>query len=253
MRVSLFVTCLTDLYYPEVAACVVRVLRRLGIDVDFPDQQTCCGQPALNSGMLDDARAVAARMIDVFEDAELVVSPSGSCTSIIREHYPFLFEEDPDMLARAKALGEKSFEFVEFLQKKLKVDWAPWKLRFPGVATYHYSCHHRGIGMSPAEVPRLLKQIEGLEYRPLDKIEQCCGFGGTFSVKSPVISGAMTRDKVACIKKTGADLVVINEGGCTMNIIGCCHREGVNVKPIHIAEILDKAMVDGKAVGGGER
>jgi len=247
MRASLFVTCLTDLYYPQVAACVVRVLRRLGIEVDFPAEQTCCGQPALNSGMIDDARAVAARMIEIFKDAQLVVSPSGSCTATIREYYPFLFKDDPEMLPRARALADKSFEFVEFLQKKLKVDWSEWKLKFPALATYHYSCHHRSIDMSPQEVPRLLKQIEGLQYRPLDKIEQCCGFGGTFSVKSPVISGAMTGDKVECIRKTGADLVIINEGGCTMNIMGGCHRRGVDVKAIHIAEILDGAMRNGGA------
>jgi L-lactate dehydrogenase complex protein LldE len=203
--------------------------------------------------MIDEARSVAARMIDVFEDAELVVSPSGSCCSIVREHYPHLFKDDPEMLDKALALGEKTFELVEFLQKKLKVDWSKWNLKFPSVATYHYSCHHRGIGMSPQEVPRLLKQIDGLEYRELDKIEECCGFGGTFSIKSPEISGAMTRDKVACIKKTGADLVVINEGGCTMNIIGCCHRQGVDVEPIHIAEILDQAMQNGKYNTGAEK
>lgn len=253
MRVSLFVTCLTDLYYPDVAKAMVRILRRLGIEVDFPNKQTCCGQPALNSGMIDEARDIAARMIDIFENADLVVSPSGSCCSIVREHYPHLFKDDPKMLARALALGEKTFEFVEFLQKKLKVDWSKWNLKFPAVATYHYSCHHRGIGMSTEEVPRLLKQIQGLEYRELEKLEQCCGFGGTFSIKSPEISGAMSRDKVACIKKTGADLVVINEGGCTMNIIGCCHREGVNVKAIHIAEILDQAMHNGKYKTGAQK
>ncbi|MHC4441469.1 MAG: (Fe-S)-binding protein [Planctomycetota bacterium] len=252
-RVSLFVTCLTDLFYPNVAKAMVRIMRRLGIQVDFPEKQTCCGQPALNSGMIQEARDVAARMIHIFENAETVVSPSGSCCSIIREQYPLLFEDDPKMLDRAIVLGQKTFEFVEFLQKKIKVDWSKWNLKFPAIATYHYSCHHRGIGMTPHEVPQLIKQIKGLQYRQLDKIEECCGFGGTFAIKSPKISAAMTRDKVECIKKTGAELVIINEGGCTMNIIGCCHRNGVNVKPIHIAEILDRAMQAGNSKTGAQR
>jgi L-lactate dehydrogenase complex protein LldE len=255
MRVSLFVTCLTDLFYPDVAACVVRILRRLGLQVDFPKDQTCCGQPALNSGFTDEFRSVAGRMIDVFQDAPVVVTPSGSCCSIVREYFPRAFEDDPAMHKRAEALAARTFEFVEYLEKVLKVDWSKWDLHFPAVATYHYSCHLRGIGMTD-EAVRLLTRIRGIEYRPMEKMDQCCGFGGTFSVKYGELSGAMVRDKVACIRATGADVVMVNDGGCAMNIGGALHREGVPVKVMHIAEILDQAMkssggrVQGSGIGG---
>jgi len=244
-QVSLFVPCLTDWFYPQVAESVARVLHRLGLHVEFPKKQTCCGQPALNSGFTDEAREVAARMIDVFEETTTVVSPSGSCCSIIREYYPRLFEHDSHMQQRAQQLADKTFDFLEFLQKQLLVDFAPWNLRFPGIATYHYSCHNRELGITPDDTISLLRQIKDLEYREMDKLDQCCGFGGTFSVKQSDISGAMVRDKVACIKATGANLA-----GCSMNIIGGCRREGMNVRAIHIAEILDQAMQNNKAQTG---
>ncbi len=255
MKASLFVTCLTDLFYPDVGESVVRILRRLGVDVDFPRDQTCCGQPALNSGYMDEFRKVAARMIRVFQDAELVVTPSGSCCSIVREFYPHVFEHDAEMHARAVAMAAKTFEFTEYLQKVLKVDWASWRLHYPAVATYHYSCHNRGIGMTPDDIIAVLRQIDGFDLRPLEKLEQCCGFGGTFAVKYPDISGAIVRDKVACIKATGAKLLVCNDGGCTMNIIGACRRAGLNIQAKHIAQILDAAMQkeDGVKESGKER
>ena len=241
MNVSLFVTCLTDSYYPEVASSVVRVLRRLGCTVDFPKKQTCCGQPALNAGCCDDARAVAARMIRVFEASELVVTPSASCCSIVREYYPDLFKDDPALRDKAVAMADKTFDFLEFCEKKLKVDWDAWDLEYNAIATYHYSCHMRGIGMTD-EVIRLLKRIRGIEYRQLEKMDQCCGFGGTFAVKYGDISGALVRDKVECIKRTGANLLVITDGGCALNITGALHRQGVDIQTLHIAEILDQAM-----------
>lgn len=241
MRASLFVTCLTDLFYPDVARSVVRVLHRLGVRVDFPREQTCCGQPALNSGFQADFRAVAARMINVFSASEYVVTPSGSCCSIVREHFPHAFENDPAMHARARALADRTYEFVEFLDKVLDVDWSRWNLSYPAVATYHYSCHLRGLGMTD-EATRVLSRIEGFEHRPLEKVEQCCGFGGTFAVKYGDISGAIVRDKVACIRDTGAELLICNDGGCSMNIEGACRREGLNIRVRHIAQILDEAM-----------
>ncbi len=242
MKVSLFVTCLTDSFYPDVAECVVRILRRLGHQVEFPEDQTCCGQPALNSGFFDEARAIAGRMIDVFRDAEVVVTPSGSCCSIVREYYHHLFKDDPVMYPRAVAMAGKTFETVEFLQKKLKVDWSRWNLTYPAVATYHYSCHNRGIDMTPEDVEGLIRQFRGLEYRRLDKIDQCCGFGGTFSVKQSELSGAIVWEKVKCIKATGAHMVICNDGGCTMNIQGACRRAGLHVEFRHIMQILDEAM-----------
>jgi L-lactate dehydrogenase complex protein LldE len=248
MRASLFVTCLTDQFYPEVAVAVVRVLHRLGVDVDFPKGQTCCGQPAMNSGYIDEARSVAAHMIGVFEASEAVVTPSGSCCAMVREHFAPLFENEPAMHDRAVRLAEKTFDFVEYLEKILKIDWSAWELNYDAVATYHYSCHLRGIGMTD-EAVKLLGKIDGIEYRPLEKLEQCCGFGGTFAVKYGDISGAMVQDKVACIAATGADVLVCNDGGCGMNIAGACRRGGVKVEMKHIAQILDEAMQrSGRAV-----
>ncbi len=240
MRVSLFVTCLTDLFYPQVAVALVRVLRRLGLEVDFPRAQTCCGQPALNSGFLDEARAVAARMIEVFEPSELVVTPSGSCCAMVREHFPRLFGNDADMQRGAVAMAEKTFEFSELIDR-LQVDWSRWNLRYQASATYHYSCHLRGIGITDEHV-RLLKRFDSLEYRQLEKMDQCCGFGGVFSVKYGDIAGAMARDKAECVGATGAQILICNDGGCAMNIGGACRRAGVNVRIKHLAELLDEAM-----------
>ncbi len=245
MRVALFVTCLTDLYFPEVAESVVRVLHRLGVKCDFPADQTCCGQPALNSGFIDEARAVATRMIRVFEGADTVVTPSGSCCSIVREYFPHLTEHDPVLHARAVALADRTFEFTEFLTKRLKADLSAWDLPCPATATFHYSCHNRGIGMTVEDITSVLRCFRGLEYRPLVKLDQCCGFGGTFAVKYGDISGSMLADKVECIKATGADLLICNDGGCTLNIVGGLHRQGINIRVRHIAELLDEAMRNG--------
>lgn len=245
MRVSLFVTCLTDLYFPEVAESAVRVLHRLGVKTEFPAGQTCCGQPALNSGYLDEAAAVARHMIEVFDGAETVVTPSGSCCSIVREYFPHLLRNDPAMYPRAQAMAAKTFEFTEFLQKKLKVDWSAWDLPYKAVATFHYSCHNRGIGMSVEDILGLVRVFRGLEYRPLEKAEQCCGFGGTFAVKFGEISGAMVQDKINCVKATGADTLICNDGGCTLNIAGALHRSGYDIKVLHVASMLDEAMKAG--------
>jgi L-lactate dehydrogenase complex protein LldE len=245
MRVSLFVTCLSDLYFPDVAESVVRVLHRLGVRCDFPRGQTCCGQPALNSGYFDEAAAVARRMIDVFEDADLVVTPSGSCCSIVREYFPHLMRSDPAMHARAVALAARTFEFSEFLLKKLEVDLSRWDLPYPAKATFHYSCHNRGIGLSPAEAASLLGHFRGLEIMPLLKAEQCCGFGGTFAVKLGEVSGAMVQDKIDCVKATGADLLVCNDAGCSLNIAGALHRQGSDIRVKHVASMLDEAMQAG--------
>jgi L-lactate dehydrogenase complex protein LldE len=230
------------MFYPDVAECLARILKRLGHDLDYPEEQTCCGQPALNSGFFDEARAVAARMMDVFADAEVVVTPSGSCCSIVREYYPELFKHDAAMHKRAVAMADKTFESVEFLQKHLKVDWSRWNLSYPGVATFHYSCHNRGIHMTPDDIEGLIHEFSDLDYRRLEKLDQCCGFGGTFSVKQGGISGAIVKDKVACIRATGAKLLICNDGGCTMNIQGACRREGLDIEVKHVLQMLDEAM-----------
>ncbi len=246
MKVSLFVTCLTDTFYPRAGQAVALVLEHLGHEVLFPEAQTCCGQPMFNTGCHGDAAELARRMIDVFADAEVVVTPSGSCCAMIRDYYHELLHKDAAYAAKADAMVKKTYEFSEFLLKVLKVDLSKLGCDWPGVdgaatsptkVTYHYSCHLRGLGMYD-EAPRLLGQIGGIAYQPLEKIDQCCGFGGTFAVKYPEISGSLVRDKVECIQKTGAETLVCNDGGCALNICGSMHRSGIKTPTKHIAEII---------------
>ena len=240
MRVSLFITCLTDTFYPQVGVATVELLEHLGCQVDFPRDQTCCGQPMFNVGFMPQARELAHRMVDVFEDSEAVVSPSGSCVAMIRAHYPELLQEEP-MASRVAALAAKTFELSEFLLNVLDVDVPSLGVRWPGHATYHYSCHLRDIGVTD-EVARILGGVEDLRYTPLEDYERCCGFGGAFAVKYPEVSGAMVRDKVAAIEATGAPTVVCNDAGCAMNISGACRRQGVDVRLVHVAELLAEGL-----------
>ncbi len=249
MRVSLLATCLVDLFAPQAAVAVVRVLRRLGVEVDYPQQQTCCGQPAYNNGHFDEARAVARHMIEVFEPSELVVLPSSSCCAMVRRHYEKLFADDPVMRQRAQRLAAKTFEFTELLRSRLWDDLSRWQLRYDAAVTYHYSCHLRMLDITDEPV-QLLRQIEGLDYRPLVKQDQCCGFGGAFAFRFPPISASLVADKVECISATGAETVVCSDMGCAMNIAGQCRRQGLAVRVRHIAELLDEAMLNGRRNGG---
>ncbi|MHC4993665.1 MAG: (Fe-S)-binding protein [Planctomycetota bacterium] len=247
MKVSLFVTCLTDTFYPRVGEAVVRVLEKLGCELDFPAAQTCCGQPMFNTGCHDEARKLARNLITVFEDSEVVVSPSGSCCAMIREYYAHeLFKDDPHWRGRAETLAAKTYEFAEFLLNVLRVDLKELGCVWPGEeaavkTTYHYSCHLRGLGMTD-EAVRLLSMIRGVDYVPLVKSEQCCGFGGTFAVKYPEISGSMVADKVSCVSDTGADVLVCNDGGCALNIEGALRRNGKAVTTKHIAQIIAEGL-----------
>ena len=240
MRVSLFITCLGDSYFPRAGIAAVKVLEHLGCTVDFPAAQTCCGQPMHNNGFADDARALAARMINVFAASERIVTPSGSCAAMIRDYYPGLFE-DPAQQQAARALAARTFEFSEFLTNVLHADLKKLAARWPGSATYHYSCHLRGIHITD-ETPRLLSQIDGLNFTPLKTPEQCCGFGGTFATKYSDISGAMVRDKVADIQATGASTVVSSEPGCTMNIAGACRRHHCTAAFRSLPEIIAESL-----------
>jgi L-lactate dehydrogenase complex protein LldE len=234
MKVSLFITCLGDLVYPRAGVAVVRILRKLGCEVDFPAGQTCCGQPFFNNGYFDQARPLARRMLDIFQDSRHVVTPSGSCAAMVREHFPRLFADEPDK-SRAAALAAKTYEFVEFLTRVLKVEKI--QARVPAAVAYHYSCHLRGLGVTD-EAQKLLAGLDGVRLLPLEKFDQCCGFGGTFAVKMDHISGAMVRDKVGCIAATGAQIVTAVDAGCLMNIAGALSRAGVPCKALHIAQVL---------------
>jgi L-lactate dehydrogenase complex protein LldE len=246
-NVALFITCLTDQFYPHIGVAVTKILEKFDCKVHFPDAQTCCGQPFFNNGFHPEARELAKRMITIFEPYDYIVTPSGSCCAMVREHFHQLFKDDHAWEHGMHNVVHKTYEFVEFLDKVLKVDLSHLALPEPVLTTYHYTCHLRGIGVKDEGV-RLLKQIGNVSLSPLEKTDQCCGFGGTFAVKYPAISGAIVDDKTKCIAATKAAVTICNDAGCSMNISGMCHRENVPTKVKHIAELLAEAMgLDTKA------
>lgn len=234
--VTLFVQCLIDAFYPQVGEALVRILENLGVRIAYPPDQTCCGQPAFNAGYRNAARRAARHFIEVFEGANWIVCPSGSCIHMIRAYYPLLFAEEPDWRQRALAVSRKCFEFSEFLVDVLGVD--DLGAHFAGRITYHDSCHLlRGIGVR--EQPRrLLRNVNGAEFVEMPESDRCCGFGGAFAVKYPAISTAMLEDKIGFILASGADLVVGCDTGCLMNIQGMLNRKGIGIKTMHIAQLL---------------
>ena len=215
---------------------MVDVLERLGFDVEFRSAQTCCAQPAFNSGYQDEARAVALHFIDTFADAETIVVPSGSCTSMITHHYADLFAGDSKTMERVNALTPRVFEFSQFLLGQPNLD--SLAARFPHKVTYHDSCHAlRELGLKDAP-RRLLGLVKDLELVEMEAAEECCGFGGTFSVKFAQISGAMARTKVDSILQTGASHVVSLDSSCLMQLRGSLSRAGHKVETLHLAEVL---------------
>ena len=235
-KATLFIQCLVDTIYPEVGEAMVEILRKQGVTLNCPTNQTCCGQPAFNSGYRREARAAARHFIQVFDSAEIIICPSGSCVNMVRHHYPQLFQAEPRWLQRAQALAARTYEFTEYLVDVLGVEDVG--ARYRGRVTYHDSCHLlRGIGVK--EQPRaLLRQVEGAEFIEMERSDQCCGFGGSFSVKYADISTAMVSEKVGFIVESGADTVVGCDMGCLMNIQGMLSRMGSAVKVMHIAQIL---------------
>jgi L-lactate dehydrogenase complex protein LldE len=236
MRVTLFIPCFIDSLYPHVGAAIVEVLERLGHTIDYPEAQTCCGQPPFNSGYWDEAREVARRQMRVFRDAEVVVSASGSCGAMFKKFYPELFEHRPEE-TEARALGAKTWEFSEFLVTKLGV--RDVGARFENKVTFHDGCHGlRELGTR--EAPRtLLRAVRGLELVEASEGESCCGFGGTFAVKYPQISTAMAEVKCNAILDTGVEYVVSNDSSCLMQIQGWLDRNSRRVvKSLHLAEVL---------------
>jgi L-lactate dehydrogenase complex protein LldE len=236
MKVSLFVTCLADIFYPKVGISVVEVLRSYGVDVDFPIEQTCCGQPAYNSGYHKEAREVAKQVIKTFEGSEKVITPSGSCASMIRHYYVELFKNDPEWKEKALALANKTYEFTEFLVNKLGVERICARLQVK--ATYHHSCHmSRGLGLQK-EPGILLDRVEGLVMQELPYCNDCCGFGGTFAAKMSSISEKMVDEKIKNIESSEANVLIGSDMGCLMNIEGRIRRMGKDIKIMHIAEVL---------------
>jgi L-lactate dehydrogenase complex protein LldE len=234
-RVGLLVTCLVDLIRPSVGFAAVKLLEQAGCDVDVPPQ-SCCGQPAFNSGDRATARAIAEQVIAAFEPCDYVVAPSGSCAGQVRVHYPELFQGDPNWQPRADVFAAKTYELTQFLVDVLGV--ARTEARFDGTVAYHDSCSSlRECGVRD-EPRRLLGSVEGLMLTELSDAETCCGFGGTFCVKYPDISNAMVAKKAANVSATGADMLLGGDLGCLMNIAGKLQRDGKTIAVRHVAEVL---------------
>jgi L-lactate dehydrogenase complex protein LldE len=246
-RVGLFVTCLVDLFRPTVGFAAVKLLEDAGCTVDVPRAQTCCGQPAYNSGDKADARAIAENTIRAFEEFDYVVAPSGSCAGMLRKHYPELFAGDPAWEARAHALAAKCHELVSFLVDICGVDAVAARLE--GTVTYHDSCSGlRELGIR-AQPRRLLGTVDGLRLTEMDEADVCCGFGGTFCVKYPDISNAIVSKKTENIAASGAATLLAGDLGCLMNMAGKLKREGSPVEVRHVAEVL-AGMTDTPPIGG---
>jgi L-lactate dehydrogenase complex protein LldE len=239
VKVSLFVTCLVDQLWSSVGTSCVDVLRRVGCEVEFDDRQTCCAQPAFNTGYRDEARQVARRFIEVFEQskAEAIVSPSGSCTAMVH-HLPELFPDDDAWRARAEAIAGRTHELSSFLVRVLKVEdvGASWR----GKLTWHDACHGlRDLNLK-SEPRALIRNVRGAEFVELENAEACCGFGGTFSVKYPEISVAILDQKIEAIERAGVQAVVSGDASCLMQIGGRLSRRGSQVAVMHLAELLNQ-------------
>ena len=237
MKLSLMITCLGDVIRPEAGKAVVRILRRLGHTIDFPESQTCCGQPMFNSGFAELAREQARHTIRVFEGDAPVVVPSGSCAAMVKVEYPHLLEGDDEWHQRALQLAARTFEFSDFLVNQLQI--VDVGARYQGKVAFHFACHLRMLKQT-SEVEMLVRHVQGATYVPLARQDQCCGFGGSFAVRYPEISGNMVDDKMQCIMASGADCVVSTDAGCLMNIGGRMHREGKTTELLHIAELLER-------------
>ncbi len=245
-KVALFVTCLVDLFRPSVGFATVKLLEEAGCDVYVPEAQTCCGQPAYNSGDRDMAMALARQTIAAFEGFDFIVAPSGSCGGMIKHHYPQLLAEDADWAPRALALAAHTFELTQFLAEQChKINFGA---RLSSHCTYHDSCSSLRE-MNVKSAPRhLLEKVFGLKLTEMQETDACCGFGGTFCVKFPDVSNAMVARKVAAIHATGADLLLAGDMGCLMNLAGKMRRDGSHVHVRHVAEIL-AGMIDEPAIG----
>ena len=248
-HVGLFATCLVDLFRPCVGFAAIKLLEDAGCTVSVPQSQTCCGQPAYNSGDRRDAAAIAKSVIAAFEGFDYVVVPSGSCGGTIKKHYPGLLGDDPQWGPRAEALSAKTHELISFLTDVLGV--AAVSASFNGAVTYHDSCSGlRELGIE-AQPRALLETVDGLTIREMPDADVCCGFGGTFCVKYPELSNAIVEKKTEAIAAAGADTLLAGDLGCLMNMAGKLQRQGHDIKARHVAEVL-AGMTDSPAIGEGK-
>ena len=247
-QVALFVTCLVDMFRPNVGFAAVKLLEKAGCQVSVPSAQTCCGQPAYNSGDRTDTIAIAKNVIQVFEEYEYVLAPSGSCAGMLRSHYPTLFKNDPKWAKRAEALAAKTYELISFLVDVCKVEQV--EATFDKTVTYHDSCSGlRELGIK-AQPRKLLQSVKGCELKELNGSNECCGFGGAFCVKYPDVSNAMVTKKAKNITDSEAQVLLAGDLGCLMNMAGKLHREDSSVQTFHVAEVL--ADMAKKGIGEGD-
>lgn len=238
MRISLFITCYNDTLFPEIGIAVVRVLERLGHTIDFPYAQTCCGQMHYNTGYQPEALPLVRRFVEVFRDSEVVCVPSSSCVTMMREHYEkiALASGDKTLQSEVAALLPRVYEFTELLVHRLGVEDVG--AVYPHRVTYHSSCHSlRNLHLGDIPI-RLLRNVRGLELIPMQAGDLCCGFGGTFSIKNPDVSGAMLQEKLQYIQKTQAEVCTACDNSCLMHIGGALHRQRASMRTEHIATIL---------------
>jgi L-lactate dehydrogenase complex protein LldE len=245
VKASLFVTCVIDQFFPEVGESAVRVLRRLGVDLEFPSGQTCCGQPAFNSGFWSEAKPLAKHFLETFAGASYVVTPSGSCASMARVFYEELLHDDPGLLEAAREMAPRVYELSEFIVDVLGVSeivprTAPEDASDPVKVTYHESCHLRRELGAMTQARSVIGALPGVELAEMEQAEECCGFGGTFAVKYADISGAMLARKIENIRATGARFVVACDSSCLMQIGGGLHKQDVGIEPLHLAQLLDR-------------
>jgi L-lactate dehydrogenase complex protein LldE len=246
MRVALMVTCVNDAMFPETGRAVVRLLRRLGVEVDFPEAQTCCGQPMVNTGYLDEAVPVVRSFVRAFEGYDAIVAPSGSCAGSVRHQHGLVARRAGDRAlgAAVAELSPRTYELSEFLVDVLGVtDVGAY---FPHAVTYHPTCHSLRLLQVGDRPLQLLREVRGLRLTELPAAEECCGFGGTFAVKNPETSVAMGADKARHVRETGAEVVVAGDNSCLMHIGGVLSRQRAGVRVMHLAEVL--ASTEGNPV-----
>lgn len=235
-EVTLFGTCVVDLFFPEAGLDAIRLLEREGIRVNFPQEQSCCGQPAWTSGYVNEARDVARAQLNLLDNGLPVVVPSGSCAGMFREHYREVFAEEPDTLKRVDNLAERTFELTEFLLHVCKVDWQD--LGQPTQIALHTSCSARREMNTHLHARELLGKLANVERLDHDHESECCGFGGTFSVRMPEVSGAMVLDKTRSLRESGAAEMVTADGGCLLNINGSLEKQQQTFRGRHLASFL---------------
>jgi L-lactate dehydrogenase complex protein LldE len=246
-RVSFFVTCIVDMVYPETGLSAVDILEHFGVAVDFPMAQTCCGQPGFNSGYRKEARQVARQFMRAFADAEVIVTPSGSCAAMVRHEYPNLFKDDPDWLPKAQRAAEITWEISEFLVEGLGITDLKGKLPKPESFAFHDACHGlRLLGLGPSS-RKLLENIENATVHELKDCDVCCGFGGLFSVKMADVSGDMLQRKIDNIKASDADTIITGDASCLTHMNGGLSRQNAAKQVRHLVDVLAEAIKNEEA------